>query len=209
MLRFVMIYRYLLVIFALLGLVLVVACSGGTVPSTSVPTQVTVPTTAPTQAVAPTSQVTVPTTAPTQAVAPTSQVTAPTTAPTQPVAPTSQVTAPTAAPTAAPLTSATAVPTSKPGTFGRAEVDKIFPPGKGQDLVFQACVNCHNWVPLVLAGFDQNGWAQNKLNHRNRVSSLSDADFEYLYQYLVQTFPAGHPVPTNIPEDLLKEWTSY
>ncbi len=187
-----MAYRNLRVVLVLLCAILVVSCSGGSVPSTSVPTQATVPTTVPTQAVAATSPVTTPTTAP--ATVPT---VAPTVAPTQPPKPT------------VPPTSAAAGSASKPGTFGKADVDKIFPPGRGQDLVFQACVNCHNWVPLVLAGFDANGWKQNQMNHRNRVSSLSDDDFNYLYQYLVQTFPAGHPVPTNIPDDLLKEWTSY
>jgi hypothetical protein len=188
-------YRNLPLLLVLLCAVSAVSCSGAAVPPTSAPTVATVPTVAPTLVATATSRVAAPTTAPTVAatVPPTS---APTAAPTQPA----KATVP---------ASGSASSASKPGTFGKADVDKIFPPGKGQDLVFQACVNCHNWVPLVLAGFDENGWMQNQKNHRNRVSSLSDADFEYLYQYLEKTFPAGHPVPTNIPEDLLKEWTSY
>jgi hypothetical protein len=177
-----MIYRCFLVL-SLLSAVLVVSCSSAAAPSVASPAPAIVAT-----------QVPVATPAPTQVTAPTL---ASTTVPTQPPKPT------------APLSSATAGPTSPPGTFGQADLDKIFPPGKGQDLVFQACVNCHTWVPIVLAGFDESAWEQNKLNHRNRVSSLSDADFNFLYNYLEQTFPAGHPVPTNIPPDLLKEWTSY
>ncbi len=182
------IYRCLLVRLALLSAVLVVSCSSAVGPSAAPgPSRVPVATIVATQAP-------VATTAPTRVTVPTL---APTTVPTQPPKPT------------APLTSATTGSTSPPGTFGQAELDKIFPPGRGQDLVFQACVNCHSWVPIVLAGFDKNAWEQNKLNHRNRVSSLSDADFNFLYAYLEQTFPAGHPVPTNIPPDLLQGWTSY
>jgi hypothetical protein len=200
-----MIHRCFLKLFTLLSALLVVSCSSAAAPSATSPTSVPAP-------IIVATQVPVATTAPTQIPASTL---APKVVATQaPVATTAPTLAPTIAPTQPPkptalLANGTAVPTSKPGTFGRAEVDKIFPPGKGQDLVFQACTNCHNWVPLVMAGFDNNAWEQNKLNHRNRVSGLSDSDFNYLYNYLEQTFPAGHPVPTNIPADLLQEWTSY
>jgi hypothetical protein len=60
-----------------------------------------------------------------------------------------------------------------------------------------------------MADLSKGAWEQNKMNHRNRVSGLSDQEFDYLYNYLAQTFPAGHPVPNNIPDDLLSQWTSY
>ena len=193
-------FRRLFGIVSLLALVLVASCSGGSAPSSSNSGQATVPTTAPTAAPATAAVTAAPkaTTVPTQGVAPsaTTQATATTAAPA-----TTQ-----AKPTTAPAATKAA---SKPGTFGKAELDQIFPPGKGQDLVFRACVNCHNWVPIVMAGFDKEGWQQNMMNHRNRVTGLSDEEFNYLYDYLAQTFPPGHPVPDNIPEDLLKEWTSY
>ncbi len=184
--------RWMMFVLALLSVLALAACAAQ-------PTAVPQPTTAATPTGAAT---TAPTVAPT---------TAPTTAATLP--PKSTVAATTAA-TLAPKstvapTTASAGPTSQPGTFGKADLDKIFPPGKGQDLVFENCTNCHSWVPIVLAGFDTNAWEQNKLKHRSRVPQLSDADFNYLYDYIEKNFPAGHPVPTNIPEDLLKEWTSY
>ncbi len=189
-------YLRLLMTASLLGLVFVVSCSSASAPSSSNSGQATTPTAAPTVAVATATPKA--TTAPTQgAVSPAST---PATAFTA-VPATAQ-----SRPTTAPAITKAA---SKPGTFGQAELDKIFPPGKGQDLVFRACVNCHNWVPLVMAGLDKPAWEQNKMNHRNRVSGLSDQEFEFLYDYLVQTFPAGHPVPDNIPEDLLTQWTSY
>ncbi len=197
-------YRRLLATASLLGLVFVVSCSTGSAPPSSNSGQATAPTTASTAA-------------PTAAVA----TAAPqaTTTPTLGAVPSAstQATVPTTVPLASPAT-AQAKPTaarvittvaSKPGTFGQADLDKIFPPGKGQDLVFRACVNCHNWVPLVMAGFDKPAWQQNKMNHRNRVSGLSDQEFEFLYDYLANSLPAGHPVPDNIPEDLLSQWTSY
>ncbi len=193
-------YGRLLAMASLLGLLFVVSCSGGSAPSSSNSNQATAPTTAPTAA--PTAAVATAapkaTTAPTQGAV--SSAATPATASTAAPATTQ------AKPTAAPVATTVA---SKPGSFGKADLDKIFPPGKGQDLVFRACVNCHNWVPLVMAGFDKPGWEQNKMNHRNRVSGLSDQEFEFLYDYLAQTFPVGHPVPDNIPEDLLTQWTSY
>lgn len=194
-----MTYRSLLVMLVLLGVALVVSCAGPTAAPTSAPTPATAPTTALTQAA-------VATTVPTQATAPTSPP-ATATQPTKPTVPSATATQP-AKPTVPPASPTTAA-ASKPGTFGKAELDKIFPPGKGQDLVFQACVNCHNWVPLVLAGFDKGAWEQNKMNHRERVTSLSDEEFKYLYEYLAANFNPSKPVPTNIPKDLLDAWTSY
>lgn len=198
-------YRRLLEVLLLYSLAFAVSCSSSTPATPSISGQAIAPTTVPTAA--PT--VAVATEAPKATTAPT-QGAVSTPAPTQATVPT---TTPTAAPTAtqAKATTAPAATTgaSKPGTFGKAELDKIFPPGKGQDLVFQACVNCHNWVPLVMADLDKAAWEQNKLNHRERVTSLSDQDFSFLYNYLVETFPQGHPVADNIPEDLLSQWTSY
>ncbi len=103
----------------------------------------------------------------------------------------------------------TPVPTSKPGTFGQAEVNQIFPPGRGQDLIFRACVNCHNWVPIALAQMTPEDWQRNAMTHRNRVSGLTDEEFNFLYQYLQTNFAPNHQPPDNIPQDLLQEWTSY
>lgn len=177
--------RYLLLVLFASVIVLVAGCSSAAVPATSAPTQAAAQTSSSSQSVAATP-------VPTQVAA---TITAPTAVPPTAVA----------KPTMVP----TAVATSKPGVFGKAELNQIFPPGKGQDLVFRACVNCHNWVPLVMAGFDKGGWQQNMKNHRERVSGLSDEEFSYLYDYLAQALPAGHPVPTNIPKDLLDSWTSY
>lgn len=154
-----------------------------------------------------------PTDAPTPTLLPKSTAAAtalPTTAPSQTTAPTLAPTAAPAQPTKSTVTTAnpTVAPTSKPGSFTKADVDKIFPPGRGQDLVFRACVNCHNWVPIVVTQQTKEEWERNSRDHRARVG-LNDDDFQYLYQYLEENFNPSKPVPTNIPEDLLKQWTSY
>jgi hypothetical protein len=64
-------------------------------------------------------------------------------------------------------------------------------------------------VPLIISGFDRGGWQQNKMNHRERTSGMSDEDYDYLYEYLIETWPPDRPVPDNIPQDLLDQWTSY
>ncbi len=85
----------------------------------------------------------------------------------------------------------------------------IFPPGRGQDLVFRDCADCHNWVPMVFSGYDRGGWLNTMYNHRERVSAMSDEDFEYVWEYLIRTWPPDRPTPDNIPKELLELWTSY
>ncbi len=113
-------------------------------------------------------------------------------------------------PTVAPTEAATeaASPTSTPPAFGKAEIDKIFPPGQGQDLVFTGCVNCHPWVPIVLVQGTAERWQRIMKDHKARVGMKED-DYAFLIQYLVDNFGPDKPVPDNIPEDLLMQWTSY
>lgn len=189
---------------ALLMAVFVIACTGSAPPTAAViPT--TEPTAAPTDSIAPTL-------APTNAPAPPSATMAPPTSVPATVPPTS---APTAAPVVAtepPPTSA--APTveggkSTSGKFGQAELDQIFPPGRGQDLVFRACNNCHNWVPIAISQPTIEQWGNIFRDHRPKVGGLTDEEFAFLEKYLVENFGPHRPPPENIPEDLLLQWTSY
>ena len=90
----------------------------------------------------------------------------------------------------------------------RVDLDAIFPPGPGRDLVLNNCQSCHVWVPIVVLQMDQNGWRRNKLEHRDRVEALGDEEFEVLYDYLSSTFTPERPVPT-LPPGLLEAWTTY
>lgn len=191
-------HHALFMLMALVAVVLVVSCGGGTATPTTAP--VAAATTAPTGIPAPTL-------APTQVPATTVPTTAPTQAPVSTVAPTSAPSAvpPTTAPTGAP----TQAPAATSGKFGQADLDKIFPPGRGQDLVFRACNNCHNWVPIAIQQPTKEQWGNILKDHRPRVTGLTDEEFDYLSNYLIENFGPQRPVPDNIPPDLLQQWTSY
>ena len=90
----------------------------------------------------------------------------------------------------------------------RVDLDAIFPPGPGRDLVLNNCQSCHVWVPIVILRMDKDAWHRNSLEHRGRVEALSDEDFEVLYKYLSSTFTPEHPVP-ELPRGLLEAWTTY
>jgi mono/diheme cytochrome c family protein len=95
---------------------------------------------------------------------------------------------------------------------GRGEIkvnlEEIFPPGPGRDLVLENCQNCHTFVPIVVLQMDKDAWQRNSLDHRERVSSLTDEQFQTLYQYLTTNFGPHRPVP-KLPKELLKTWTGY
>ena len=98
---------------------------------------------------------------------------------------------------------------TNPGS-GPMKVDlaKIFPPGNGRDLVLANCQNCHTFAPIVLLQMDHDAWHRNSLDHRERVTTLTDEEFATLYDYLATNFGPDHPVP-ELPKEFLKSWTSY
>ena len=94
------------------------------------------------------------------------------------------------------------------GQTYRVDMDEIFPPGEGRDLVLNNCQNCHTWVPIVVLGMNETEWARSSGEHRGRVEALGDDDFETLYAYLSLTFTPERPVP-ELPPALLETWTNY
>jgi mono/diheme cytochrome c family protein len=90
----------------------------------------------------------------------------------------------------------------------KVDIDAIFPPGEGRDLVLNNCQNCHTFVPIVVLQMDEDGWKRNSLDHRERLASVDDEDFAKIYAYLTTHFHPGRPVPT-LPKELLDTWTSY
>ena len=90
----------------------------------------------------------------------------------------------------------------------KVNLDEIFPPGDGRDLVLNNCQNCHTFVPIVVLQMDADAWTRNSIDHRDRVTSLTDEEFKTLYTYLRANFHPGRPVPT-LPRALLDTWTSY
>jgi mono/diheme cytochrome c family protein len=90
----------------------------------------------------------------------------------------------------------------------KVNLDEIFPPGEGRDLVLNNCQNCHTFVPIVVLQMEEAAWTRNSIDHRERVTQLSDEHFKTLYTYLRANFHPGRPVPT-LPKELLDTWTSY
>ena len=90
----------------------------------------------------------------------------------------------------------------------RVDLNAIFPPGPGRDLVLNNCQTCHAWTPIVILHMDQNAWRRNGHEHRDRVEALSDEEFKVLYDYLSSTFTPERPKPT-LPHGLLEAWTTY
>jgi hypothetical protein len=126
------------------------------------------------------------------------------------------------APTDAPKPTATTLPTSTtaptqaakataaPASSGKPKVnmDELFPPGPGRQLVLDSCMNCHSMAPIVVSQKSKAEWNQLAIVHRDKVSRLSDEDFDQLMGYLIATFNPSHPVP-QLPEELLSGWTNY
>lgn len=90
----------------------------------------------------------------------------------------------------------------------RVDMDAIFPPGPGREILLNNCQNCHTWVPIVILQMDEAAWQRNSLDHRDRVANLSDEEFKVLYEYLIANFNPDRPVP-ELPPSLLETWTSY
>jgi hypothetical protein len=109
------------------------------------------------------------------------------------------------APTGAQESEKPAVTVSEPI---KVNMNEIFPPGPGRDLVLDNCQSCHPWVPIVILRMDKAAWYRNSLEHRERVKGLRDEEFKVLYDYLSSTFTPDRPVP-KLPAELLETWTSY
>ena len=91
---------------------------------------------------------------------------------------------------------------------GKVDINQIFPPGEGRDLVLNNCQNCHTFVPIVVLQMEEDAWTRNSIDHRERVAQVSDQDFKTMYAYLKANFHPGRPVP-KLPKELLDTWTSY
>src|SRR5580704_3590437 len=77
----------------------------------------------------------------------------------------------------------------------KVNMDQIFPPGRGRDLLLNNCTGCHTFVPIVVLQMTKEAWERNSRDHRGRVAALSDADFRTLYDYLIANFNPNRPVP--------------
>jgi mono/diheme cytochrome c family protein len=88
-------------------------------------------------------------------------------------------------------------------TSQKVDLNKVFPPGEGRDLVLSNCVACHSFVCSVRGQRPAGHWETVKIGHRAKVPALNDADFDALFAYLTANFNDTKPEP-ELPEALLK-----
>ncbi len=87
----------------------------------------------------------------------------------------------------------------------KINMDAIFPPGEGRDLVLWNCMNCHTFVRIVTGhhshshgaegpGHDTH-WDTHRILHRARLWRLSEEELDVLYAYLKENFNDTKPEP--------------
>lgn len=94
------------------------------------------------------------------------------------------------------------------GSPSKLNLDEIFPPGDGRELVLDNCQNCHTFVPIVVLQMEKDAWQRSSVDHRDRVNNLSDEELKIVYEYLTANFGPHRPVPT-LPKEFLESWTTY
>lgn len=120
-----------------------------------------------------------------------SQTTAPTRLPTIISIPTISPT-----PTEIPLTARTATAPSQ-----RTNLDAVAPPGRERDLILQNCGNCHSFVCAFRGQRTVEHWETVKQDMRDKVTHLSDQDYNAMFAYLEANFDDHKPEP-NLPPEL-------
>jgi hypothetical protein len=140
----------------------------------------------------------VPTVVPTSVPPTTAPMVAPTLAPTQIPTPT-PTRLPTITPVGIPMLFPTPVTPISGDNVRRVNVDAIFPPGQGKDLVLENCIVCHTFVRIVTGQKALGRWESIKRIHRIRVPRLSPDELNVLFAYLAENFNDVKPEP-NLPE---------
>ncbi len=163
------VYRKVVAALALVDAMLTASCSGTLAPITSAPNQPITPTIG--SAIVPAAQMT-PSSLPFTSV------------PIKPMPPTGVFATP------------TNVATATSGAHLKLDLDTIFPPGNGRDLVLDNCTTCHTFLRIVSGQRTAEQWGYVRRDMRSKVSYLSDADIDELFSYLEANFNDTKPVPS-------------
>lgn len=96
----------------------------------------------------------------------------------------------------------------------KVNMEAIFPPGEGRDLVLWNCMVCHSFVRIVMGhhthshgtepGRDTH-WDSHRILHRHRLTQLSAEELDKLYAYLKENFNDTKP-PPKLPSWLREYW---
>ncbi len=107
------------------------------------------------------------------------------------------ISAPTAT-TSAPIFRVSVSPS--PGSAQKLNLDQIAPPDRGRDLVVQNCGACHSFICAFRGQRSIDHWQTIKQDMRDKVSVLSDQDYDALFAYLEVNFNDQMPEPHLSPE---------
>ncbi len=83
-----------------------------------------------------------------------------------------------------------------------ASLAEIFPEGLGRSMVLDTCGACHAAACSAIGQRTQARWANLKEDHRDKVSDMSDADYNVLFAYLSDNFNDAKPEPLVPPQFL-------
>ena len=88
-------------------------------------------------------------------------------------------------------------PTDAPGpaTPLELDMDAIFPPGDGRDLVLTHCTACHGLTRMVLTQRTKEHWNYVREKMRPSVPDMSDAQADSIFGYLAAHFNDATPSP--------------
>jgi hypothetical protein len=88
---------------------------------------------------------------------------------------------------------------------GPLNLDKIFPPGLGRDLVITKCTACHRYGIIVQGQRTVARWEAIKWSHQGKPGLGDDANLKIMFDYLEANFNPSHPEPQLPPWYLLEE----
>ena len=96
----------------------------------------------------------------------------------------------------------------------KVNMEPIFPPGEGRELVLWNCLRCHSFVRIVVGhhthshgtqpGLDTH-WDTHRIFHEPRLWALTKEEIDVLYAYLKENFNDTKPAP-KLPFWLREYW---
>ena len=88
-------------------------------------------------------------------------------------------------------------------------MDAIFPPNPAREILFDNCMACHTFLPLLQQKTEEQ-WRGTLTNHRTRyVSKLPLQYLESLIAYMAEHFNPDKPLPEPPPEADWRTWPAY
>jgi hypothetical protein len=82
----------------------------------------------------------------------------------------------------------------------KTALDEIAPPGRERDLLVLNCGTCHSFICAFRGQRTFEHWQTIKQDMRDKVSQLSDQDYDALFAYLETNFNDQKPEPNLPPE---------